>query len=251
MEAELGDHGRVLVRASGTEPLVRVMVEAPTAEQAESGGRSPGGGDRRPRGRLSPPVGFGGCAASSPSSGARAPGRPSIPLTVLDPLRAVQQALDAPDPVAARRGGGRAPRRPRRAPAVHRRRRPARARPRGRPRAPPRSAPPCTTGSPPPRRSSTPPARRRRASLEEANAALLRLKDAALGGGARPAPHRRRPSASSSGPTRPGRPSRSAPPSSRRSPRSTGSRCAAATAPASRCWSTTTASTSTIPPSRG
>lgn len=35
-EKELGDTGRVLLRASGTEPLVRVMVEAPTQEQADS-----------------------------------------------------------------------------------------------------------------------------------------------------------------------------------------------------------------------
>ena len=36
VEAELADRGRVLVRPSGTEPIVRVMVEAPTAEQAEA-----------------------------------------------------------------------------------------------------------------------------------------------------------------------------------------------------------------------
>ena len=34
-ENELGESGRVLLRPSGTEPLVRVMVEAPTAEQAQ------------------------------------------------------------------------------------------------------------------------------------------------------------------------------------------------------------------------
>ena len=34
-EAELGDTGRVLLRSSGTEPLVRVMVEAATEEIAE------------------------------------------------------------------------------------------------------------------------------------------------------------------------------------------------------------------------
>ncbi len=33
--ADLGGTGRVLVRCSGTEPLVRVMVEAPTVERAE------------------------------------------------------------------------------------------------------------------------------------------------------------------------------------------------------------------------
>ena len=37
VEAELVNHGRVLIRASGTEPLVRVMVEARDAGQAQAG----------------------------------------------------------------------------------------------------------------------------------------------------------------------------------------------------------------------
>ena len=36
VEQELGNQGRVLIRASGTEPLVRVMVEARDASQAQS-----------------------------------------------------------------------------------------------------------------------------------------------------------------------------------------------------------------------
>ena len=36
VETELGHDGRVLIRASGTEPLLRVMVEARTAAQAHS-----------------------------------------------------------------------------------------------------------------------------------------------------------------------------------------------------------------------
>jgi phosphoglucosamine mutase len=34
IEQQLGDDGRVLVRASGTEPMVRVMVEATTPQAA-------------------------------------------------------------------------------------------------------------------------------------------------------------------------------------------------------------------------
>ena len=36
MEASLGEDGRILVRPSGTEPLVRVMVEAQSKETCET-----------------------------------------------------------------------------------------------------------------------------------------------------------------------------------------------------------------------
>jgi len=35
MESQLGEHGRVLLRSSGTEPVVRVMVEGPDAGAVE------------------------------------------------------------------------------------------------------------------------------------------------------------------------------------------------------------------------
>ena len=36
MEEKLGDTGRILLRASGTEPLIRVMVEAEKEESCKS-----------------------------------------------------------------------------------------------------------------------------------------------------------------------------------------------------------------------
>jgi len=36
VEAEMAGNGRILVRPSGTEPLLRVMAEAPTEEQVNN-----------------------------------------------------------------------------------------------------------------------------------------------------------------------------------------------------------------------
>ena len=195
------------------------------------------------------PVGFGcGVRHHRPPARARRPASIVPPLDVLDPLSAVQRALDDADrrrrPPEAAAGAARGARR---AAAGHRRRRPARPRPRRRRPARQPSAPRSATGSAPPRRSSTPTVRRPGTTLEDANAALLRLKDALWAVVRDRLPHRRRACASWSGPSRRGRPSRSARRSSRRSPPSTASRCAAATRPGSPCSCATTASTSADP----
>ncbi len=65
-----GGTGRILVRPSGTEPLVRVMVEAPTEELA----RCDRGQPRRPR-RISLRVG----SAGYPSAVSRRSRRPPSP----------------------------------------------------------------------------------------------------------------------------------------------------------------------------
>ncbi len=66
-EFALGDTGRILLRPSGTEPLVRVMVEAPTQERG-AGRRGPA---RRRRARAARAL----TAAPCPRAGPTHPGR--------------------------------------------------------------------------------------------------------------------------------------------------------------------------------
>ena len=64
VEAELGETGRVLVRASGTEPLVRVMIEADVQAVADAAAeRAPRRRDLAIR-RRGEPLEFPRCAAS-------------------------------------------------------------------------------------------------------------------------------------------------------------------------------------------
>jgi phosphoglucosamine mutase len=84
VERRLGDQGRVLVRPSGTEPLVRVMAEAPTADEAEAAVadlvaavEADAGGPRRGAGR---PVSRAGPGSDRrPGAGTPPPGRGARP----------------------------------------------------------------------------------------------------------------------------------------------------------------------------
>lgn len=84
VERRLGDQGRVLVRPSGTEPLVRVMAEAPTADEAEAAVadlvaavEADAGGRRRGAGR--PVSGAGPGSDRRPGAGTPPPGRGARP----------------------------------------------------------------------------------------------------------------------------------------------------------------------------
>ena len=233
-EAALGGRGRVLVRPSGTEPLVRVMVEAADAGHRRGRRRSPGRRGPRPLRRLSRRLaarrllaGGGPRLVRVPITGRRAtalvgpfPGsllrmcgiiavvRRRAPAAA-DPARASTARLRGRRPLLVELGAGatlptssppRSPTPRPRSPAVDRAAagRPRRARPARRPRAWPPPSPTRSSGS-----TADASTLERRldadaalagAELEHVNAALIRAEGRRLGRRPRPPPHRPRPS---------------------------------------------------------
>ena len=258
VEATLGDEGRVLVRPSGTEPLVRVMVEAPTEDRAAARGGRPSVRGCAVRRLLSAPPGSLASAmcgiiavARAVRPSARRPRRQRCSRLLVEPAASAVAAPAARSGVRGRRepcrGGGR-----RGSTALRGVARCARAPGRSRPMLRRRSHAAARRDrrrrSARPRRRRSTPGRPCAADARGGNAALVALKDALWAVGTRPAPHGRG-----------GRPTWPAADAGRRGDRrlhvgaasrcrrSTGSRCAAATRPACTARHAATGSISTRP----